>query len=518
MVLALAWAVLATAEPTFIGWTQSDRYVEWSDGTRAYALEAKTGELFSSRGDSKTEPRASRTGPGGAAASVGARSGSLRWDGETARCDGPGVFDLELKNGKRSGRVTVRANPGGAVLTPYFDSTGRRVAFFGTVDGEVHTFVVALSPTVELLDGTTGLISEVTDALDKHQLVLVAQGTPRHYREDTVIYASGDFAKDAALIAKDFPGGARVEKLTWKARGDLVVTVGERALGADLDDFPSNRAGDVLGWTTDGRYAVWTTVEWGSVDSQKLPRAQIPGWGALIHAEKATLAVAEEARSGQRTTWLLEYRALSDESKGQLKKKLEGLPDAAAFEKWKAAHPLAPLAAQDDARVTVTNGEWRFRSDSAEDHPIVFGFGSKHLGFTARAEMKMPFYDSTAWVDPTGRRALIRVLRAGMHGNVDFLEDARAEHFILTGGPSVEVLAPGDATAGAAVADAAEKAGWAVAAMGVAKQARPKTVVFAAAGKETDAAKLAAALPGGASVEKLTWPSKAELVIAVGGR
>ncbi len=59
------------------------------------------------------------------------------------------------------------------------------------------------------------------------------------------------------------------------------------------------------------------------------------------------------------------------------------------------------------------------------------------------------------------------------------------------------------------------KAGFTVLSVTPAKKARDKSVVFAAAGHEADAKKLAAAVPGGAEVQKLDWKSQVDLVIAL---
>jgi hypothetical protein len=86
------------------------------------------------------------------------------------------------------------------------------------------------------------------------------------------------------------------------------------------------------------------------------------------------------------------------------------------------------------------------------------------------------------------------------------------------GGPRTQILAAADVlekvTPG--VTKAAEASGLTVVFTGKAKKARDTTVVYAAKGFEEVAAKAAAAMPGGATVEPLSWEAGADVVIAAG--
>lgn len=64
--------------------------------------------------------------------------------------------------------------------------------------------------------------------------------------------------------------------------------------------------------------------------------------------------------------------------------------------------------------------------------------------------------------------------------------------------------------------DAMEKAGLTPVFVGPAQKAREKTVIYAAKGFEAVAATLAKALPGGATVEALTWQAGVDVVVAAG--
>ncbi len=63
---------------------------------------------------------------------------------------------------------------------------------------------------------------------------------------------------------------------------------------------------------------------------------------------------------------------------------------------------------------------------------------------------------------------------------------------------------------------ALEKAGFAPTHQRAAQDARNRSVVYAAKGNEMDAARIAAALPGGATVEPLTWTAQFDVVVALG--
>ena len=115
-----------------------------------------------------------------------------------------------------------------------------------------------------------------------------------------------------------------------------------------------------------------------------------------------------------------------------------------------------------------------------------------------------------AWWSPDSRRALLQVITND------------SSMFLLVPGafPRVQVLypphAPLDADTLSRVDQLAARAGLVVAFAGEAKKERPKTVVYAARGNEAQARTLAGLLPGGATVEPLTWKVNASVVVAVG--
>ena len=85
-------------------------------------------------------------------------------------------------------------------------------------------------------------------------------------------------------------------------------------------------------------------------------------------------------------------------------------------------------------------------------------------------------------------------------------------------GPQVQVLGMPEVlkVATSKVTAAVEKQGAMVVFVGRAKKARATSVVYAAAGSEREAQAIAKALPGGGTVEALTWAAGVELVVALG--
>src|SRR5262249_33644906 len=91
---------------------------------------------------------------------------------------------------------------------------------------------------------------------------------------------------------------------------------------------------------------------------------------------------------------------------------------------------------------------------------------------------------------------------------------------VVTGsaGPRVRLVADKSllGKAAEAAALALEAKGFGPGFIGKAMKARDASVVYFADGFEAQAKEAAAALPGGGTTEKLTWPAAAELVVALG--
>jgi hypothetical protein len=84
-------------------------------------------------------------------------------------------------------------------------------------------------------------------------------------------------------------------------------------------------------------------------------------------------------------------------------------------------------------------------------------------------------------------------------------------------GPHIQIVSNNSKTIERCVA-ALEQAGFAPTRRGARGKARTKTVVYAAEGHQGEAERVAAAVPGGASVAPLTWKSAFDLVVVLGSR
>jgi len=325
----------------------------------------------------------------------------------------------------------------------------------------------------------------------------------------------------------------------------------------------------LLGWTDDGRYLVFTGTEaTGSTHkTYYLPkgddRVEIENPDKLSAAdrarlvaeeddmdgqedERAWLATVTDVRTGEAQRYLLKYAALSFEgrTKGELKKKVAALPDGRAFEAWKKGRTFVkgpgrggPHGCKADVAVAI---EHRSEDGDDGDAQAPPRWKRDRISWTVSYQAKVtlasvcgpdrsteiveqgmaaqyvPEWSATPYWDPTGRRVLF-VFEEAVTNTMRGPDGGHLEYHVVTAGPRVELLAPdGLAAATGKVADAVEAAGFAVVATGTAKQERAATVVYADDAHAAIAAKIAAAIPGGATVDKLTWKPKADVVVAIG--
>jgi hypothetical protein len=276
-----------------------------------------------------------------------------------------------------------------------------------------------------------------------------------------------------------------------------------------------------LGFTEDGAYAAYTLWEKNCEPGELWERQD---------------AVIVEVATGTETRYTL---ALEGSTAGA--RKTNG--PAKEFEAWKKAHPVSSRAGaangEHRAVVEVKPGSVRWRKSTAHFEPderagtcdergkctqgpsVFYSVGDASNAwpvFTAPMHQSAGSYQpgrvEVFW-SPDGRRAAF-VTNWGWvmpenpgHGEVLFVPAA---------GPRLELLTDSkfsDAAARAAMR-ALDSAGVVVLRRGKAKSARESSVVYASKGAEDFAAKVAAAVPGGASVEPLTWKAEAEVVLALG--
>ena len=212
-------------------------------------------------------------------------------------------------------------------------------------------------------------------------------------------------------------------------------------------------------------------------------------------------------------------------------------PGQASAEKWLKAHPIVPPVvgrAADPKGPTLTleqkgppAGQWKdgkfmaHGKEAPSNGSIYPSWKKVPLTVTLETAGAKKLLASREWqyaelvVTPFWARdgsAVVLVSHQSGPGNWEGDDSLEA---LLPSAPSIEVLVSKGLDPASLVA-ALRKAGFPVAHTGPAQSAREKTVVYAAKGAEAAAAKVAAAVPGGASVQPLTWPSPAEVVIAAG--
>lgn len=302
----------------------------------------------------------------------------------------------------------------------------------------------------------------------------------------------------------------------------------------------------VLGWSADGEFVAWTfrqTLEsakhsyfrkdkevpmaevmaMSPAERKKLRHetAELEAGGDTQVDEEADFATAWNVRAGTAEQFCLGARNLTVQATGALAKKSAKLADKAAFEAWKTAHGLTHAAAPAGVKLTVNamgeeGSSWTVENEGLVTYTLERrGHRSTFQFSDGPAAMFIAHRSAEAHWDPTGRRALL-VTTTDAAQTMRGVVPAEASFEVMLVPPRVEVVAPARlAAAQKQAAEAAEKAGLAVVALGPAAKDRTATVIYAAPGEEEAAKKLASALPG-ATVDTLTWKAQGELVVAVG--
>lgn len=164
------------------------------------------------------------------------------WNGKSYVPKGASGTQLTVE---REGHVYVSFSWSGGVHTvkPYWSPDGRRVAWVvhprdwsgpDTTTGYQVLIGPAGLPRVHVVGGKALLpkvAPQVRAQLDQKGFVTTYVGKAMKERDASVVYAAAgmeDLAKQAAALV---PGGATVDKLTWKAQAELVVALGSKALG-----------------------------------------------------------------------------------------------------------------------------------------------------------------------------------------------------------------------------------------------------------------------------------------------
>jgi hypothetical protein len=279
---------------------------------------------------------------------------------------------------------------------------------------------------------------------------------------------------------------------------------------------------EFLGWTRDSRFLAYrqtTTCRGMGGDDGDGGDAGV----SFISGPRDVEAVVVEARSGAVEKFDLEIAA-------------KPAAGAKGFAKWRSAHPLAPVQ---ERAVSPDGGRtWLLTGKSGRDLSKVFEDGSLEgleeetpVSLDIRARGKL--WSGEGWTpadcmgNPEGT-AFGRWSPDSMYvawfaevGTCTYTGGCGEQHFdvhVSRAGPSIQVLADRallpEALAGAR--SALERDGYSLISTGVAQDHRVKSVVYARKGMEEAGRNVAAAIPGGATVEPLTWNAPYDLVVALG--
>jgi hypothetical protein len=292
-----------------------------------------------------------------------------------------------------------------------------------------------------------------------------------------------------------------------------------------------------LGWTADGRTFVFRAeiVE---------PWAGIPDDSDEIY--QAKIGVVLDAVTGEPLPFVLSWKG--EHVKPETLKTF-GKKRPQEFEAWLKAHPLQMVtgAASPDGKVKAQialsghcegagNGKVKLSGAWKKD---VYSWGCADgdaMGGDAKLVFSVTQGDKLAAVlrwntstfsggqvegsvralfSPDGRRVAWVVYRPRESGEVPQFYEV-----LLSGAvsPRVQVKPDKQSKSGDLIAalQALDRAGFVANPDKVAADHREATIVYAAPGLESAAARLAAALPAGAKVETLTWKPDADIVVALG--
>jgi hypothetical protein len=249
------------------GWTSDGSYFSYSNTSGSVpelsVLDATTGIAVADAYQCSFDPDASpvcgrlaatlqdtipsRTSPDGkgkAEVVLVMKKGGGRWEG--GRFVREARFESELRV-VRDGisRVSAVVTTSVTDVTPYWSPDGKRVAWLidegsrqcGLADCTQLSAVIGSAGGVNvqiLADNAilSRVVRPVAKAVAAAGLTPAFVGKALKAREKSAVYFGEGFKAQADQIAAALPGGASVEKLTWKSPADVVVAVGASAVPA----------------------------------------------------------------------------------------------------------------------------------------------------------------------------------------------------------------------------------------------------------------------------------------------
>lgn len=290
-----------------------------------------------------------------------------------------------------------------------------------------------------------------------------------------------------------------------------------------LSAVPLEKGAFVQGFSANGSEIVYRYFEygWGPPANDDTPADPV---------EEAEWFVVRNLRTGKDQRFVVRIKKLA-RGAGALARKYGKKPGLAQFDEWKArAGYVAARSSSSGPRGSVSLkvnrtieeeknalGKWEVGDDTQVSLSVSCGVDLVETFKQGTEAVYSPTWLAYAFWDPTGRRVAVALFEQAEQtpGGTD---GRRSELHVFACAPRIEVLA--QKALGArreAVADELEAAGFAVTRVGDAQDARAASKIYAAEGHRAAAEKIAALVPGGASVEPLTWKPNAEIVVALGG-
>jgi hypothetical protein len=547
-ITAVAWTVLAASAASYakttgpipcrgklkiLGWSAGGDAFAFAGcaGDSAYVLDARTSGLTVLDGDAwkawtKSHhllgARPSRTSTDGRTMleveGVEHTSGG-RWEDNVFRPTDPSVYDFVVRR-KEKRTLSVAWISAAFQVEPHWSPDRRRIAWVVRTSRAsapaVYEIAVgpAVGPRVALIvkeSASSGqLISSVAQDLAQGGFAPVLASTEVRAPPRSIVRASRGFeveARDISQIVSDHP---LVEPLSHALGSDLIVEVGESVLPitrAPLPLEPSRKAiRTFYTWTLDGRFLIEVEQKQEGEEEEEEEEER---------DEEEGRAIVVDPRTGLEESYAL--RSVGEN---------EGIAGRSeALDRFLALHPLAPHKAarsSPDGRGTAEvafgagapRGRWSGGAWTATASP--------EWSLTVRNGGELPSASAvggtalTPYWSPDGTRIAWIVSHAA-HGQRDVGFEDLEIGAASSGAIGLSIDRARHALLAPAVADLLEKSGRVVVPI-QSMERRDRTRVLARPPFAATAAKIAAQIPGGASVGPLDARKSLDMIVVLGSK
>ena len=231
-----------------LGWTADSRYFVYQ-GQDTQACDVQSGQCdpvddawTAAHPTTPASPsRTSEDGKAEASVTVHAPGGGGSWSGNVWTPSAQATVDLDVV---REGKTTSSAVWSGTIhsLDVYWSPDRKRVAWLirpSSWMGMDSSFEVAIElgsaglPRIQLLADKSILktaLPQARKALDAAGFLITGSGLALKARPASVVYFAVGQDALAKTVAAAVPGGATIEKLSWKASAEVVVALGSSVL------------------------------------------------------------------------------------------------------------------------------------------------------------------------------------------------------------------------------------------------------------------------------------------------